>query len=321
MARLSSKTGDYSQTGTIIDRQLLTNQLGNFEFDLTFITGSEEVYLNGSRLMRGANADYTTSVGKITLNEPVSSNSHTLELVGRASTNEIPFSKSSGESVVLLSGQTAITFSTIEVDPIEIYVNGPLIDRGRLTSPQDYSIREGSLDTIDLNHTFPEGTVLEGIQGTRLGWVDADNLIVNDGTSSKSLSRRFQETQDSVSFFTQTNGVQLQEISVGLVLSKWSIEPITGAPELDVTGTYPVLLSGKSYWNPNIAGSSPEYTVSTWEIVGDRMDIQALASDTGMLTEITYVRRVSANTSDTGSIVDYGLITGAIYDQEDDGGL
>lgn len=320
MARLSAMTGDYSQAGTIIDRQQIIAVGGETNFNLTFIDGAEEVYLNGARQLKGGARDYTTSATQIILNTALAASDELL-LVGRASSNEIPFNKAVGETVVLADGQTEVAFVSIETEGIEIYVNGPLVDRGRLTSPQDYELRANSNTTIDLKHTFPEGTVIEGVQGGRLAWVDADNLVVNDGTRSKSLSARFRDTQESKEFFIESNGVQLQTLVVGLELKKWRVDPSTGVPVEDLAGNYPVLRVERGYWNPQILGSSLNYQVSSWNIVGDTMTIKAVDLVSGTLFDLTYGRRVAVSTALEGAVVDYGLITAAVYDTEDDGGL
>ena len=289
MARLSAMTGDYSQAGTIIDRQQIIAVGGETNFNLTFIDGAEEVYLNGARLLKGGARDYTTSTAQIILNTALVANDELL-LVGRAGTNEIPFNKAVGETVVLTNGQTEVAFTAIETEGIEIYVNGLLVDRGRLTSPQDYELRANSNTTIDLKHTFPEGTVIEGVQGGRLAWVDADNLVVNDGSSSKSLSTRFRDIQGSREFFIESNGVQLQTLEVGLELKKW-IVGLDGIPYEDVSGRYPVLKVSNSYWTPSVSGSD-EYSISAWSISGETMNITAVNNTGSGVESLVYNRRI-----------------------------
>lgn len=288
MARLSAITGDYTQTGTIIDRQQIIAVGGEDTFDLTFIDGSEEVYLNGYRLMKGSQQDYVTSTGKVTLNVSLEPGDE-LILVGRATTNELPFSRSVSESVVLSNGQTEVIFSAISTEALDVFVSGNLVDRGRLTSPQDYEIVSGT--TINLKHTFPAGTLVEGIQGGRMAWLDADNLVVNDGTSSKSLSSRFAETQASREFFMQTTGRNLVEISVGSQLKKSYLD-LDGVPYDDVTGNYPLIRLRNSYWEPQIPTGSDNYTVSTFTTSGQTMNIVALNTATGQLANLTYSRRI-----------------------------
>ena len=320
MARLSAIAGDYSQAGTIIDRQQIIAVGGETNFNLTFIDGAEEVYLNGARLLSGASRDYTTSATQIILNAALIALDELL-LVGRASTNDIPFSKAVSETVTLTTeGQTEVVFTSIETDGLEVYVSGLLVDRGRLTSPNDYLLRVGSNTTIDLQHTFPSGTVIEGVQSGRLTVVDADNLVVNDGTTSKSLSARFQATQESARYFIETNGAQLHELLVGILLKKWRVDNTTGIPEEDITGQYPTLKLGNSYWTPQIPGTSLVYQVISWVTVGDTMTITAQETISEDIFPLTYVRRVQGG-EQQGLVVDYGLITEDIYDQFDDGGL
>lgn len=290
--RLSSKVGDYSNAGSIIDRQQIQADGGETVFNLTFIDGAEEVYLNGARLMKGALRDYTTSPSKITLNAALATGDDLL-LVGRASANEIPYTKSVSESVVLTDeGQTEVIFSSIETESIELYVSGNLVDRGRLTSPQDFELRAGSTSTIDLKHTYPAGTIIEGVQGGRLSFVDADSLIVNDGETSKSLSDRFSKTQETKQYFIESNGAQLQDLVVGLVLKKWRIDNTTGIPMEDDYGQYPVLKLGKSYWNPRIAGEQSEFQVITWVSAGDSLVITAADTVSGDTFTLEYARRI-----------------------------
>ena len=289
MARLSSKTGDYSQAGMIVDRQQLVAVGGETSFNLTFVDGSEEVYIDGARAMKGSNKEYTTSTGKITLTSPLTAGTEIL-LVGRASANEIPYNKASSETVVLTSGQTEVEFESIETDAIEIYINGPLVDRGRLTSPQDYELRANSNTIIDLKHTFAAGTVLEGVQGGRLAWVDANNLVVNDGSTSKSLSSRFAATQESNSFFIQTTGMNLSHLAVGTVLHKWSVG-IDGAPYLDSSGLYPILKLDGSYWMPSTSVSG-SWTIASWTIGGTSLSIVAVDTTSGLPETIQYTRRL-----------------------------
>lgn len=292
MARLSAITGDYTQTGTIIDRQQLVAVGGETTFKLTFVDGSEEVYLNGYRLMKGAGQDYTvdTAAGEVILNVSLEPNDELL-LVGRSSANEIPYSRSSGESVVLENGQTEVIFASIETSAIEVYISGNLVDRGMLTSPQDYELRAGSTSIIDLKHTYPAGSIIEGIQGGRLAWVDADNLVVNDGVSSKSLSTRFAATQESRAFFMQTTGRNLTDISVGVQLKKSSID-LDGIPYDDDSGSYQILRLRNSYWDPQITTGSLKYTVSSFSVSGQVLNIVAVETVGGQLANLTYSRRI-----------------------------
>ena len=312
--RLSQVVGDYVQAGGITDRQQHVAEGGETTFTLTFVDGSEECFLNGGRLFKGAANDYVTATNRITLTEPLRAGDE-LILVGRATTNEIPFANSASETVTLTSGQTLVIFSTIETSPLELYVSGTLVDRGRLVPYQDYTIT--SPTSVTLTHTFPAGTVVEGVQGARLAAVDPDNMIVNDGETSKSLSARFAETQASRPFFIQSNGLQLQEVAIGTVLKRWMIGN-DGVPFSDVSGEYPVLQLDKSYWDPQITGSA-EYTVSNYRITGNTMTLDAVDEYNNYLN-LTYTRRIAKSYAE-GDTVDYGLITSDVYDRNDDGGL
>lgn len=297
MARLSAIAGDYTQSGMIVDRQQITADGGETAFTLTFIEGSEEVYLNGSRLMKGVDQDYVTSTSKITLNTPLTAGDKLL-LIGRATSADLPFDRASSESVVLANGQTEVKFSSIGVEALEVYVSGPLVDRGRLVSPQDYEIKENSNDTIILTSTFSAGTIIEGVQGARLAWVDADNLVVNDGTSSKSLSARFSRIVESDEYFKRTNGTQLQDLGPGLILSTWTYPHNSSAPVLDVAGTYPTLRLGNSFWVPDYRGISGDHQAYSWTITGNTMVIDCIEVGTNLESTLIYRRR----TSDHGTL-------------------
>lgn len=316
--RLSSVTGDYTSAGSIIDRQQFVAVGGETTFDLTFIDGAEEVYLNGARLLFGAAQDYTRDAAgsTITLTTPLTAGDELL-LVGRALANEIPFNKAQGESHTLTDGQTDVVFTSIETDGLEVYVSGPLVDRGRLETPVDYSVI--SATSIRLTHTFPAGTTLEGVQGGRLAWVDPNSMVVNDGTTTKSLSDRFRDTQESYDFFVQTTGYQLQDLATGLQLQKWRILDETGIPQPNSAGIYPVLRIGKSYWNPTLVGVTDIFTVQSWTVTADELLINALNSS-GAARTVQYTRR-RVDDGQPNQELDYGIITEAVYDEFDYGGL
>lgn len=295
MARLSAIAGDYTQSGMIIDRQQYTAEGGELGFDLTFIDGSEEVYVDGARKLKGATEDYVTGTGKIIFNNPLTLDQKIL-LIGRASSNEIPYSRSVSESVVVENGQTEVTFLNIGTEALEVYVSGPLVDRGRLDSPQDYELKPNSSDTIILTSTFPAGTIIQGIQGDRLAWVDADNLVVNDGTDSKSLSTRFKGTLESDEYFMRTNATQLQTLSAGMILEKWlkplnSLTPVTSA-----LGTYPALKLGYGYWIPDMPGLTGRFQVLSWTQSGEyTLIVNCLEVPSGDPLSLVYRRRTSEN--------------------------
>lgn len=288
MARLSALAGDYIQSGAIVDRQQIVALGGEDTFTLTFIEGSEEVYLNGSRLLKGVSLDYVTAPSTIILNDPLDEDD-TLLLVGRATTADIPFERQVSESVEVTNGQTEVSFSYIETDSIEVYVSGPLVDRGRLSSPTDYELKEGSLDTIVLKSTFPEGTLIEGVQGTRFSSLDADNLMINDGTSIRSLSDRFSKIKDSDTYFMQSNSTQLHDVRVGLELVKWSTD-VEGIPTEDsVYGEYPVLRALGSYWDPVLDSYESPLQVVSWRAVGNVLTVTTLNNST--IVDVKYVKR------------------------------
>ncbi|CAL9961733.1 hypothetical protein VPHD148_0063 [Vibrio phage D148] len=320
MARLSDLTSDYTKSGGIIDRQQIVGVGGETRFTVSFIDGAEEVYREGFRLLKGAAQDYVTGTDSngtyIELNTPLEAGDELL-LIGRSNTNEIPFTRAVSESVTLSNGQLDVDFSSIETDGMEVYVSGPLVDRGRLSSPDDFEIV--SLTRITLKHSYPSGTILEGVQSARLAWVDPDNMIVNDGTKSKSLSARFRDTQESVPYFIQTNGINLENLLVGTQLKKELID-IDGIPYEDTTGYYPVLRLSNSYWDPQISDTSLTYAVVRWDIQGQKMTITATDTTYGQTHQLTYVRRVHLG-SQGDAQADYGLVTENIFDQFDDGGL
>lgn len=316
MARLSNITGDYTSAGSIIDRQQFVAVGGETVFDLTFIDGAEEVYLNGARLLFGAAQDYTRDAAgsTITLTTPLTAGDELL-LVGRALANEIPFNKAQGESHTLTDGQTDVVFTSIETDGLEVYVSGPLVDRGRLETPVDYSVL--SATSIRLNHTFPAGTTLEGVQGGRLAWVDPNSMVVNDGTSSKSLSDRFRDTQESYAYWIQSTGRQRQVLSNGLRLNRWTLTD--GAMVENATGNHSILETAGVLWEYG-NNWTDTYTVQSWNVVGDVLTVSAVDS-AGAAATLTYNRRVEDNrvilTSPSGiryslQVDDSGTLTTAV---------
>ena len=296
--RLSNFTGDYNLTGTIIDKNQFTAVGGEGIALLNFIDGSEEVYKNGKRLSKGPAQEYTTEKGKIRFAVPLA-NGDKMILIGRSSTNELPFTKGNSESITLEDGQMNISFRSISTEAIEVYIGGVLAVKGRLTAPQDFVVESDS--SIRLTSSYPAGTVLDGVQGGRLAWVDPNNLMVSDGVTTKSLSNRFSNTQESVPFFIQTNGVQLHELTVGLIIQRWSIKSDSGIPELDEAGTYPVLRVGKSYWNPPSISATSGYKVVSWVETDTALNISAIDTSTGANSIITYGRRSIANRSSDNS--------------------
>lgn len=285
--RLSSVAGDYTSTGTIVDREPIVALGGETVLPLIFIEGSEEVYINGSRKFPGPAYDYTTGVNEIILATPLTAGDKVL-LVGRSSTNDIPFTKSSGESVVLANGQTEVIFSSITTKGIEVFVSGLLVDRGRLTSPADYELKPNTSDTITLKHTFPAGTVLDGIQSSRLSWVDPDNLVVNDGTNSKSLSSRFRDTKESYVSWVEDTGRQKQSLVLGLLLTKWK-QNSSGILEANPLGFHGVLNLNGVLWAPadNWTG---DYTVISWTQTGNSLVVNGALLPSGASTLLQYTR-------------------------------
>ena len=292
MARLSEMVGDYTNTGMVVDRQQLVSVGGETTFKLSFIEGSEEVYVNGCRKMNGSSKDYITIPDYIVFNHPLEADDEVI-LIGRSSSNEMLYKRSVGESQILRDGQIEVNFQTIGTEGIDIYVGGTLTDRGKLTSPYDYVLKEGSDDSIILTNSFPEGTVIEGIQGNRSAWLDADNLIVNDGTTSRSLSDRFSKITDSDAQFIQTNSTQMQDVRVGLVLVKWSIDEY-GVPYEDfINGEYPVIRIGKTYWDPDMAEHNDNFQIISWSTSGSSLSLIGRTSNdiSGIVRDIRYIRR------------------------------
>lgn len=304
--RLSKLTGDYSQAGGITDRIEYVSVGGELDFELTFIEGSEEVYINGARQFKGADKDYTTSEGKVSLNEALTAGDEII-LVGRATTNEIPFKRSSSESVTLTDGQLAVEFQSIGTEGIDIHVSGPLVDRGRLVSPEDYTIVNDS--AIELTHTFPSGSIIEGVQGGRISWVDPDNMMVNDGSTVKSLSARFRDTQESRQFLIETTGMQIQDLVAGMELARWVVDRNTGGVVKDSFGEFPILKLGKSYWLPQLGNSAYDYTVSSWSVSDNILSIQAIDTTLGGLHTLKYLRKIeNTGTVDVGRIENSAII-------------
>lgn len=289
--RLSSMTGDYSQVGGVIDSTRIVGAGGETEISLKFVDGSEEVYLDGARLFKGSEHDYVTDEanGKILLNVPLSVGQKLIG-VGRTTANDIPFTRGTSESVVLTDGQTTVELQSVNASTIDVYISGPMVDRGRLLSPIDFTVTSDT--TIELTHTFPEGSVLEVIESNRLAWVDPDNLVVNDGGKSKSLSARFRDTQESAEFFIQTNGAQLQDIHVGLLLQRWAVTDESGIPRPNDAGIYPVLRLGNSYWNPPILNELLNYNIINWKLEDDIMKVTCIDTTDNNQHILNYDRRV-----------------------------
>lgn len=290
MTRLSSLTGDYTRTGMITDRRQYVAVGGETEYELVFIDDAEEVYINGARKFKGT--DYTTDLvrGMIVLTDPLVADDE-LILVGRANANDIPFTRSATESVVLTSGQTEVIFNSISTKGLEVYISGPLVDKGKLWSPQDYELRSGSDSIIDLTGTYPAGTVIEGVEGGRLTWLDADDLFVNDGTSSKTISSRFAATQESEPFLKNTTGSQIQPLTVGLTLRRWLLDN-NGLASTDNDGDYPMIRLGKAYWLPGEITGNDLLDVISWTQSDYELTINVLNQTSSLIEQIKYYRMV-----------------------------
>ncbi len=297
MARLSNYSGDYTQAGTILDRQQHTAAGGETTYTLTFIDGAEEVYVNGFRQSKGPSAQYTTNGNQIIFAAPLVANDVVI-LIGRSGTNDTPFSRANGETVVLTNGQRVVTFNTIGTEAIELYVTGPLVDKGRLISPTDYTVTTTS--SITLTESYPAGTVLEGIQGNRLAWVNPNDLLVNDGSSTKSLSARFADIVESNEYFTLSTGHRTQELLAGITLQRWALNTATGVIEANAGGRFPVLVLNGVYWDPSDNGVALNFMVSSWTITNDALLISTFDTTNGAPFTITYNPRV-INTSTIGS--------------------
>lgn len=287
--RLSTLVGDYSSTGLITDRKQYIGIGGETEFPLTFVDGSEEVYMNGGRLYKGPTRDYVTSNGLIILNEPVRADDEIL-LVGRAAANDIPMISEMKEVVVLTDGQTEVPFITVDTTSLDIYIGGPMVDRGRLIPQIDYTIRTDSTSIIDLKSSYPAGTSLWGIQGSRVTTRDIGDQIIFDGTRSKSLSDRFADIQDTQEFFIQSSGMQSTPAKIGTVLRRRSVDE-EGYPIEDPEGRFPVLTYKGSYWDHLDAGEVGGFIISAFQRSGEDLIVRTIDSQ-GSGVDVQYVRRV-----------------------------
>lgn len=66
------------------------------------------------------------------------------------------------EQFSLASNQTVVTFTDITTTALEVFIHGQLVDKGRLLAGKDYVVE--SPTTIRLKRTYPENTILLGIQ-------------------------------------------------------------------------------------------------------------------------------------------------------------
>lgn len=294
MARLSDLAGQYQQTGGLLQHSTLTAVGGETSLPLTFTDGNEEVYLNGSRLINGATSDYTTTNGMIWFNEPLGIGDVVL-LIGRSASSDIAQTRGSAETVVTGSVQfdpnhRTIIFSTIETDPLVVFISGLHVDNGQLAPALDYTVVDSR--TITLRESYPEGTQVTGVQGNRTAWVDPSSMVVNDGTSSKDLSSRFRDTMESLAYFRWSNGRQIQNISTNLTVSRWLPTSIGLSP--DPIGEYPVIQVNGVLYNPTFEGVDDYNNIPAngWTVSGRDLTINCTNKRTGAAATLTYTTRI-----------------------------
>lgn len=297
MARLSDITGQYQQVGGLLQEQTLVAVGGETEFSLTFTPGNEEVYINGSRLVRGSNQDYTTLNGKILLNDALKQGDIIL-LIGRSADTSIAQTRSQSETISLTSGQRQVNFVTITTSPLEVYVSGPQVDSAWLVAGKDFTISTAS--TIQLTSSYPEGSSLTGVQGNRNAWVDPTSMVVDDTRGAKDLGSRFRDTMESTPYFRYSTGRQLNSMAVNLVIQRWiptpnGIQVVTEAGDL---GYYPVIDVQNVLWEPQIEGTD-SYRVTGWTINGVNMTVNSINLRTGAATPLTFTMRIDRANSGT----------------------
>ena len=69
------------------------------------------------------------------------------------------------ESVTVDSAQTEVTFSVISPGNATFYVSGFGVDNGRLIQGVDYTVSTTISKTIELTNSYPDNTIILGIQG------------------------------------------------------------------------------------------------------------------------------------------------------------
>lgn len=274
--RLSDYTGNYIDNGTVVDRVQRIADGGESFFSLTFDKGNEEVYVDGKRLLEGASLGYVAESDGIRLNTPLADGQKFLA-IGRTSTGSIPFAASEIEKVELTDGQRVVELKVIGTAGTIYYVSGVNVDRGRLSSPADYTVTDDN--TITLKATYPGGTLLSAVRGQQVAWPDPNDMVVDDGRTRRSLSDRFQDLKGSYQYFIEIEGTQLQDLQADLTIQKWTVQ--SGTPILDPQGNYPTLIFDSSAWTLE-EGLTGNYVVSSWTrsrntltITTDRGDVSA----------------------------------------------
>ena len=287
--RLSNITNNYQDTGGIVDRQQITVTDGTLRiYPLTYVPGSEEVYVNGDRKSSGSDKHYTTveGGGHIAFTYDLNTSDEII-LVGRSTVNEIPYTRAVSESIILNDGQTDVILVSVETLGAELFVSGSGIDSKRLISVQDYNIL--STKNISLTSSYPAGTLLEVVQSARLAWVDPNNLMVNANGYIRSLSSRFDGIQSSYDYYVEKNGRQIASLFVGYVLRRWKMNDNTGVITTNPEGEYATLVVSGSAWIPRVSISGV-WVVNTWEVDGDELRITVREQTTLEVQELLYVR-------------------------------
>ena len=151
------------------------------------------------------------------------------------------------EQVVLASMQTNVEFTTISTVTASFYIEGDLVDRGRLILGRDYTISSSS--SIVLTNSYPNQTIVMG--------------VVNEANSIDNITTPFIEVMTGRKVVIATIGAEFKkytqygnEITPILLFSSLLYEP------LDDIGTQALIING-------VVVDNLDYTITVPTTLGD----------------------------------------------------
>ena len=231
------------------------------------------------------------------------------------------------EAIELTDGQTTVTTVAVNAETAVFYITGLRVDRGKLQSPTDYTVTNGS--TIELTSSFPSGSVLSA-----LGSVDIDGGAVTSvhgrvgAVSSQSgdyagaqitntpsgiiAATNTQSAIDEVASITSTN-------TSNIALNTADIEILQYDNPNNQTGTAYTLTfdtdkalsdEGKTIWMKNAAANTLTIPLNATQALPIDTVIMIMMEDIGV-TSITAVAGVLLNTIDggTGDLTQFAGVT------------
>lgn len=120
----------------------------------------------------------------------------------------------------LISGQISVVFPSLDVNVAAFYLFSDDADQGRLYNPKDYSVT--GANTITLTNSYPEGSVIRGIQDTPDSTSESRIVTEIDLTSNLIITSTGVSSGDiyeTMGYTTKSDGGQARWIATGATIA------------------------------------------------------------------------------------------------------